>query len=128
MLGQEWSYGLTKVDKSGVFCCEPRKCRMHTYRQSIYMGDAKRDVASVHGLLKTLRAEWNGLDYDLLRHNCCNFSEAMCKALGVGTIPRWVHRLADAGCALEDADVALVHELHHVEVRVCAREQQSLCV
>ena len=32
--------------------------------------------------------------------NCCSFSDAFAVQLGVGRIPAWVHRLADAGKAL----------------------------
>ena len=37
--GHEWSFGATRRPATGVFCCAPRGCPMHTYRQSIYMGD-----------------------------------------------------------------------------------------
>ena len=28
---------------------------------------------------------WNGTDYDVLRHNCCAFADALCQALGVNS-------------------------------------------
>ena len=34
---REWSYGATRKDQTGVFCCKPKLCPMHTYKQSIYM-------------------------------------------------------------------------------------------
>merc|ERR1719401_1782300 len=45
--------------------------------------------------------QWRGEDYDLLRHNCCHFADALCVALGVGHIPFWVTNLAGAGASLE---------------------------
>merc|ERR1712060_603032 len=44
--------------------------------------------------------DWPGSDYDLLRHNCCHFSDALCQALGVGPIPGWVTSLAGVGAML----------------------------
>ena len=93
--GKEWSFGGTRVNKSGVFACKPKGCPMHTYKQSIYMGDCKKTPEEVHAILTKMKDEWMGPDYDLLRKNCCSFSDAFCIALGVGPIPMWVHRLAE---------------------------------
>ena len=38
----------------------------------------------------------------MLRKNCCTFSNVLCVELGVGTIPRWLHRLARLGAGLGD--------------------------
>ena len=51
---------------------------------------------------------WRGREYNLLRRNCCHFSDALCVRMGVGPIPTWVHRLADAGAALSDDHAAAV--------------------
>ena len=34
---REWSFGCTRQPKTGVFCCKPKGCPMHTYRESHYM-------------------------------------------------------------------------------------------
>merc|ERR1712194_560753 len=37
--GQEWSYGGTDVEMSGIFSGEPTKCDMHEYREAVEMGE-----------------------------------------------------------------------------------------
>ena len=34
---KEWSFGGTKKSKSGIFPSPPKGCKMHTYRESVYM-------------------------------------------------------------------------------------------
>merc|ERR1719282_274777 len=46
--------------------------------------------------------KWLGEDYDLLRKNCCHFSNEFAKRLGVGPIPNWVLNLAGAGATCQD--------------------------
>ena len=60
--------------------------------------------------------EWPGQRYDLLRHNCCSFSQTLCERLGVKDTPGWLHRLADTGAALAEDKKAIVHGLHVFEV------------
>merc|ERR1712232_579380 len=66
------------------------------------MGDTKLSVAEVDTLITKLSGEWPGDSYDLLRRNCCTFSDELCQQLGVGAIPRWVQNLAGAGATLHD--------------------------
>ena len=49
-----------------------------------------------------MKGDWLGLDYDLLRKNCCLFSKALVEKLGVGPVPGWVTNLAAAGATLHD--------------------------
>eukprot|EP00747_Dinoflagellata_sp_TGD_P219837 gnl/TRDRNA2_/TRDRNA2_91884_c1_seq1.p1 gnl/TRDRNA2_/TRDRNA2_91884_c1~~gnl/TRDRNA2_/TRDRNA2_91884_c1_seq1.p1 ORF type:complete len:287 (+),score=41.19 gnl/TRDRNA2_/TRDRNA2_91884_c1_seq1:89-949(+) len=98
--GDEWSYGWTDKD-TGVFSCPPRLCEAHKYRESIAMGTAKLSQFEVGRLLEDMMREWQGADYDLLRHNCCHFSDAFCQRLGVGPIPTWITSLAAAGVTLD---------------------------
>ena len=37
IFGREWSFGFTRLPKTGVFSCQPKGCPMHTYRESHYM-------------------------------------------------------------------------------------------
>eukprot|EP00928_Gymnodinium_smaydae_P080982 TRINITY_DN64570_c0_g1_i1.p1 TRINITY_DN64570_c0_g1~~TRINITY_DN64570_c0_g1_i1.p1 ORF type:complete len:409 (+),score=122.64 TRINITY_DN64570_c0_g1_i1:90-1316(+) len=97
----EWSYGYIELG-SGVFDCSPRGCEEHRFRESLAMGATKLSRAEVDELLVDLSSEWPGSDYDLLRHNCCTFSSALCQRLGVGPVPAWVTSLAAAGATLED--------------------------
>jgi len=97
--GREWSFGQTE-EGSGIFSCEPKGCPEHTYRESVSMGETMLSRREVRDLLKSL--EWPGLEYDLLRHNCCHWCDEFCKRLGVGPIPAWVNQLAGEVASLDD--------------------------
>ena len=88
---------------------------MHTYRESIYLGDCGLKIEEVQKILDEMKPEWMGPTYNLLRKNCCSFSNAFAQKLGVGEIPKWVHHLADVGAALDDDVKAVVHGLHSIE-------------
>ena len=118
VFGQEFSFGGCRRNKCGIFACKPTKCPMHTYRESIYLGDCGKDLAEVQRILDGMKGDWMGPTYDLLRKNCCSFSDAFARALGVGPIPKWVHHLADVGATLDDDVKAVVHGLHFVEDKV----------
>eukprot|EP00930_Biecheleria_cincta_P041134 TRINITY_DN28170_c0_g1_i2.p1 TRINITY_DN28170_c0_g1~~TRINITY_DN28170_c0_g1_i2.p1 ORF type:complete len:310 (-),score=71.16 TRINITY_DN28170_c0_g1_i2:36-965(-) len=97
---KEWSYGYT-AQGSGVFCCEPKGCTAHIYRESIVMGETKLNPKEVSDVLAILMAEWKGTDYNLLTKNCVIFCDAFCQKIGVGSVPSWVKNLAGAGATLE---------------------------
>ncbi|CAE7422024.1 unnamed protein product [Symbiodinium sp. CCMP2456] len=99
---REWSYGggLNGPSGSGVFCCKPRGCDAHSYREAVAMGKTTMSRSAVEALIKDLAKKWKGVEYDLLRHNCCHFSDALCLALGVGHVPGWVTSLAGVGAML----------------------------
>eukprot|EP00927_Polykrikos_kofoidii_P026103 TRINITY_DN23308_c0_g1_i3.p1 TRINITY_DN23308_c0_g1~~TRINITY_DN23308_c0_g1_i3.p1 ORF type:complete len:253 (-),score=36.72 TRINITY_DN23308_c0_g1_i3:17-694(-) len=100
--GDEFSYGGSDYPGSGIFCVEPASCEAHLYREAIPMGETTLSPEQVQMLVNQMGNEWQGLDYDLLRHNCCFFSNDFCERLGVGPIPSWVRNLAGAGATLED--------------------------
>ena len=58
--------------------------------------------AEVNDILDRMEKEWEGLSYDLLKKNCCHFSDAFLIELGVKPCPRWVLNLADAGANLSE--------------------------
>eukprot|EP00931_Biecheleriopsis_adriatica_P077242 TRINITY_DN50846_c0_g1_i1.p1 TRINITY_DN50846_c0_g1~~TRINITY_DN50846_c0_g1_i1.p1 ORF type:complete len:565 (+),score=100.96 TRINITY_DN50846_c0_g1_i1:29-1696(+) len=97
--GREWSYGGTDGG-TGVFHNPPRGCTAHSYRESIAMGFTSMTKQEVDKLILELAKEWQGPSYDLLRHNCCHFSDALCIRLGVGPVPSWVTSLAGVGAML----------------------------
>mmetsp|Transcript_79599 Transcript_79599/g.200200 ORF Transcript_79599/g.200200 Transcript_79599/m.200200 type:complete len:299 (+) Transcript_79599:83-979(+) len=99
--GLEWSYGYVE-NGTGVFQCTPMQCSAHHYRESVSMGTTRLSEEQVENLLQQLMHDWPGMDYDLLRHNCCHFCDDLCCRLGVGNIPDWVTNLAAAGATLED--------------------------
>jgi len=106
--GQEWSYGGVE-EGTGVFSCPPKGCTAHVYRESVPMGQTAMSHSEVNLLLAELEQEWPGRDYDLLAHNCCHFSEELCKRLQVPeAFPKWVKSLAGAGAKVSHAVVGTV--------------------
>lgn len=99
VFGKEWSFAFCEQG-SGVFQCEPRHCSQHTYRETINMGDTDLTEEEFGALIERLRSEWQGCDYDLLRKNCCTFSNELCTALHVQEVPKWVTNLAGAGATV----------------------------
>merc|ERR1712070_1000216 len=67
-------------------------------------------------ILQQLVEDWQSKDYDILRHNCCDFSDDLCVRLGVGHIPHWVTNLADAGAALADKKHAVGRKIDNIHV------------
>lgn len=102
--GREFSFGGSRQQNvCGIFPCKPRGCVLHTYRESIYLGDCHLGRSHVSSILKQMRAEWPSLHYSMLRKNCCHFCNEFAIELGVGVIPSWTFRLANVGAALHDA-------------------------
>ena len=97
----EWSYGYSP-DNTGIFSCPPKGCKAHVYKDSIDMGETEKSEEEVSQIIEDMKAEWLGLDYDLLRKNCCLFSKALVDKLGAGPVPSWVTNLAAAGATLHD--------------------------
>lgn len=125
---KEWSFGGTDEDTPGIFCNEPGRCSMHTYRESVYLGDCKKKPEQVEKIIKEMLPDWNGLSYDLLHKNCCSFSDAFAVNLGVGHIPEWVHHLAHIGAKLDDESKAAIQALHTIENTVIQDVNYSLNV
>jgi len=106
--GQEYSFGGfppdedIPPDETGVFVSEPRQCHFGNFRESLFMGRTELSEEAFEALIAQLSQEWVGISYDLLGRNCCHFSDALCKELGVGAIPRWLLQLAGAGKVVAD--------------------------
>lgn len=99
--GLEWSYAKREFG-TGVFWCEPKKCGLHQYRESIPLGFARISLAEVDELLDNLADQWQGMDYDPFSRNCNGFSNELVQQLGLGAIPNWVMNLAGAGATVND--------------------------
>lgn len=112
--GKEWSYGGTKDEGTGIFCCEPKLCEMHTFRQSVLLGNCCKKPREVSDILRRMEPQWRGADYNLLHKNCCFFSTAFAQELGAGDIPGWVNRFAREGAMLHDDVKAGVGALHGI--------------
>eukprot|EP00419_Tripos_fusus_P027765 CAMPEP_0172721368 /NCGR_PEP_ID=MMETSP1074-20121228/78970_1 /TAXON_ID=2916 /ORGANISM="Ceratium fusus, Strain PA161109" /LENGTH=250 /DNA_ID=CAMNT_0013547097 /DNA_START=59 /DNA_END=812 /DNA_ORIENTATION=+ len=100
--GAEWSYGYTP-EGSGVFECRPGACEMHIYREKVNLGKITHSREEVLRILEEMQGQYPGADYDLLRKNCCTFSEDFAKRLGLEeAFPSWVSNLASTGAKAVD--------------------------
>lgn len=96
--GLEWCFGFSDSDtRSGVCCMDPKTHPQHHYRQTVEMGRAHLKPEDIADILADLVEEYPGVDYDLLRRNCCHFASDFTKRLGVGSIPGWINRAAKVG-------------------------------
>jgi hypothetical protein len=101
--GNEYSYGQTEDETSGVFEMEPENHPVHAFKQAVHMGDTCKTEEEVLAIVQELSQVWMGLDYHLLDHNCCDFSNELCKRLDVGQVPGWVKSAAGVGSSVNDA-------------------------
>eukprot|EP00931_Biecheleriopsis_adriatica_P008757 TRINITY_DN109895_c0_g1_i1.p1 TRINITY_DN109895_c0_g1~~TRINITY_DN109895_c0_g1_i1.p1 ORF type:complete len:412 (-),score=97.73 TRINITY_DN109895_c0_g1_i1:23-1258(-) len=100
--GLEWCYGFSENETiPGVCCVEPKAHPQHHYRQTIRLRRTLLSSEDVMEIVGSLLEEYPGDDYDLLRRNCCHFADDLCRRLGVGGIPYWVHRLARIGAGID---------------------------
>jgi len=77
-------------------------------KKRIQLSSAYREVETfVTGqtIMEQMAKEYMGIDYDLLRNNCCTFARDACLRLGVEEkdIPTWFLHLAETGAATEEA-------------------------
>lgn len=66
------------------------------------MGCTSLSEDEAQALISRLSSDWQGNEYDVLRCNCCHFSDQLCREIGVGGVPKWVINLAGGGAVLED--------------------------
>lgn len=112
--GQEWSFKY-EAFRTGVFYCTPRHCEEHTFSESLPMGQTIMTPKEVLRVIDVLQEEWSGDSYDSLRRNCCHFTDQLCNALGVGSIPSWTMHLAGTGAALVDTSDYLEERLRSAQ-------------
>jgi hypothetical protein len=103
--GQEWGYGGTEEQGiTGVCDCPPRLNWQHTYKCTIDLGVTQLSMEEVQELLDKIRRSpmWEGINYDLLHHNCLHFANLFCNRLGVRKIPGWLDRFGRAAVNLQN--------------------------
>lgn len=101
--GCEWSFGSTHDPAaSGISCVDPKEDPQHHFKQTVPLERTPLSEREVDELISSLRGEYLGGDYNLLRKNCCHFCDDLCQKLGVGRVPGWVYRLARIGARIDD--------------------------
>lgn len=104
--GVEWSFGHSE-EETGVTWNRPRQKDGHCFRQSVEMGVTDLTLSEFAHVLRSMKKEYSGHDYNLLRRNCCHFADDMCQRLKVGEIPSYLHRLSKIGDVLSKCSEAV---------------------
>merc|ERR1740123_1027546 len=104
--GKEWSFRRSTTSTTGIFWVYPRCCPGASYCEPVSMGNTCMSPDQVASLLTGMSIEWPGVSYSLLKRNCCDFCDDLCKQLGVGPIPSWATHLAKTGAAILDEGLA----------------------
>ncbi|KAF4654061.1 hypothetical protein FOL47_010160 [Perkinsus chesapeaki] len=111
--GEEWSFGqTTDPQATGLCIIRPKSHEVHVYRESVPMGNTNLSRAdSVWRLMVTMRKEWLGGSYHILRRNCIHFAKALCLRLGCEKeFPSWIEALPSRTEGLSQTfDVASAH-------------------
>lgn len=121
--GKEWSFGFTQDGSSGIFCCPPRRCKTHSYREALSMGDTSLSQNQVEDVLARMALDWRGAQYDVLRRNCTHFTEEFLRNLGVGPCPDWVGNIALAG---RNMDIGIQRVASFRSASFCDRSQPGI--
>jgi hypothetical protein len=150
--GIEYAYGATSLpDKPGIFSCIPKLSPGYQYRTSIDFGevplirktwvqvpgkDPKRtefqqieEFVDGRTIVKEMAPEYLGIDYDILRKNCCTFAHDACLRLGVqeNKIPSWFRNLAETGAMTQDVANATLEPLQKVLSGCENNDDSSTC-
>jgi hypothetical protein len=135
----EYAFGATSIPgKTGIFSCTPRLSPGYQYRTSIHFGDCpliRKSWVSVpradksgyvyteieahvdgRQVIKEMIPEYFGIDYDILRKNCCTFARDVCIRLGIkdDEVPSWFGNLAQSGAITQDMAYKTVEPLRMV--------------
>mmetsp|Transcript_10627 Transcript_10627/g.14763 ORF Transcript_10627/g.14763 Transcript_10627/m.14763 type:complete len:287 (+) Transcript_10627:2-862(+) len=98
--GVEWSFGSSCDDVEAIQPCNPRKCcpLQYTYRQTVIIGWTDLTKIQVEDLIEAMTESdrYQGTAYNLLKNNCNDFSDDLCRRLTGKGIPNWVNRGAKA--------------------------------
>jgi hypothetical protein len=77
----------------------PKQVPNAVFRESIAAGHVYITYSEFNVLLSSMKADWAGNKYHLLKRNCNSFSKALLAALGLKA-PAFINRLASAGDTL----------------------------
>jgi len=97
--GVEYSFGYAQ-EGSGICWNMPKQSAYHHFRETVEMGMSQMTVLEFGQVIKEVKSEYRGDEYNLLTKNCCHFADDICQRLKLGKIPSWVHRLATLAGAL----------------------------
>jgi len=122
--GKEWSFRRTLLG-TGIYWIPPKSCTAHKYRESVSMGKVNMSEDKFLQLVHRLKKEWPGSGYDILRRNCCVFSNELCQKLGVGPVPDWITNLAGVGADLRSVVRRPLRQMEEVVFGEESEQRQS---
>eukprot|EP00927_Polykrikos_kofoidii_P061527 TRINITY_DN56365_c0_g1_i1.p1 TRINITY_DN56365_c0_g1~~TRINITY_DN56365_c0_g1_i1.p1 ORF type:complete len:252 (-),score=46.16 TRINITY_DN56365_c0_g1_i1:54-809(-) len=125
VFGQEWSYGQTMGDCTGLFVCVPRTNEQHSYVESIAAGETSLSQRAFYSLLQELKGQWRGNEYDLLRRNCCHFANELLRRLELPLLPAWITNMAKAADAIGSNGNGAIRHLNNTLGSVCRSNRGS---
>ena len=120
----EFSFGSAPEGETGVFFVEPKGVHPDPFdfKEAIEMGHTKlthEEILKLVDELQDMKGEWTGPSYNVVRHNCCHFSEMFLTRLGAPRpFPKWVNKMAKLGTKIEDKAHAAFQKAHHVEEKL----------
>ncbi|KAK8801053.1 hypothetical protein WA538_003897, partial [Blastocystis sp. DL] len=88
--GKEYSYG----GGGGIVVSRPRSVEGAEYRETIFMGTTYLSDKQIRDVIHDLKKTYTGDNYQMIQHNCNNFSNDFCKILVGKEIPSYVNRCA----------------------------------
>ena len=124
-----------KIKKSWI--CVPKiDCQQITSEEktnrsstSSYVYRERKSYTDGQQVMKEMSKEFMGMDYDILRNNCCTFAKEACIRLGVPeeNIPTWFINIAEVGAVTEDTiasiENALLSPIHKIIQGECYDEK-----
>lgn len=95
--GAEYSFGAIVDGGSGVYSIVPRTETGLTLRETILLGTVHCSRRELQRVISDVSAEFESSEYNLLRRNCNDFTNAMCLRLLGKSTPSYVNRAAKVG-------------------------------
>jgi len=120
----EFSFGFAPEGETGVFFVKPKGVHPDPFdfKEALEMGHtplSHDDILDIIHELQDMKGEWTGPSYNVVRHNCCHFSEEFLKRLKVPRpFPKWVNKMAKLGTKIEDKAHKVFAKAHHVEEKM----------
>ena len=108
----EVSFGGAPKGETGVFVTTPKGVDgQFCYNRTIEMGHSCLEEKEILDLIHRMEDEWPGDSYNVVKRNCCHFSEALLISLRTPrTFPSWINKLAKTGAKLEAGSRAAMHK------------------
>ena len=97
--GTEYTFG----SGGGVFSHEPKAAPSARFRCSIVLGEVDADSREVDSIVESMRSEWPGTRYHVMKNNCNSFSLELGRRLTGRAVPGWINRLSAIGNAAHSA-------------------------